>query len=341
MNDYLSNNVKKEVDKIKIPEDKLDQAIENAIKRGKKKQRSLGKKVIYFSSAAVLLFGLLIGSAFVSPAMAKVISNIPYLGSIFQSEPIGSLIFDELEEQGYKISGTGIDYKPKKEIEVRIEGSDDYFNEVKDDIEKTVKGILKSKGYNAYSVKVSKENAQNDYVLNEEEMKEKTILENEVTKKLNQLEYKFDFVQTDPTEKTIFINIDGSRKYYNTIQKDVEKTASDVAILNNYKDYKINVTRTAIRIVKADKGSQITSAINEGLMSKKEFKVTGVGYKEKPLSFIISTSILSSDPEAQALGTEIESMIVEFLKTEEVSTILGKEPYEIIVKSKDKKKINQ
>ncbi|MFC9600991.1 DUF4030 domain-containing protein [Peribacillus butanolivorans] len=339
MNDYLSNNVKKEVDKIKIPEDKLDQAIENAIKRGKKKQRSLGKKVIYFSSAAVLLFGLLIGSAFVSPAMAKVISNIPYLGSIFQSEPISGLIFDELEEKGYKISGTGTSYSPHKIFHVTLEGSDGYYNEVKDEVKKTVREILKSKGYDAYSVEVTK--VRKDDVLSNEEMKEKTILENEVTKKLNQLEYKFDFVQTDPTEKTIFINIDGSRKYYNTIQKDVEKTASDVAILNNYKDYKINVTRTAIRIVKADKGSQITSAINEGLMSKKEFKVTGVGYKEKPLSFIISTSILSSDPEALALGTEIESMIVEFLKTEEISTILGKEPYEIIVKSKDKKKINQ
>jgi hypothetical protein len=62
MNEYLSSNVKKAVDKIKIPEDKLDQAIEYAIKSGKKNQRSLGKKFIYFSSAADLLFSLLIGS---------------------------------------------------------------------------------------------------------------------------------------------------------------------------------------------------------------------------------------------------------------------------------------
>ncbi|WP_374725457.1 DUF4030 domain-containing protein [Neobacillus drentensis] len=60
----------------------------------------------------------------------------------------------------------------------------------------------------------------------------------------------------------------------------------------------------------------------------------------KPLSFIISTSILSSDPTAKALGTEIESMIVEFLKSEEISPILDNEPYEIIVNSKDNKKIN-
>ncbi|MGG3942994.1 DUF4030 domain-containing protein [Peribacillus psychrosaccharolyticus] len=338
MNDYLSNNVKKEVDKIKIPEVKLDQAIENAIKRGKKKKRSLGKKVIYFSSAAVLLFGLLIGSAFVSPAMAKVISNIPYLGSVFQSEPISGLIFDELKEKGYKISGTGTTYSPHKIFHVTLEGSDDYYNEVKDEVKQTVREILKSKGYDAYTVEVTK--VRKDYVLNNEEMNEKNIIETAVTKELKQKNYKFDRVQTDPTEKTIFINIVGSKKYYNSVQDDVEKMALEVADGNAYTSYKINVTRVTVEIRKSDKGAQITSTIAEGLMSKKEFKVTGVGYKSKPLSFIISTSILSSDPKAQALGTEIESMIVEFLKSEEILTILDKEPYEIIVKSKDKKKIN-
>ncbi|WMX58712.1 DUF4030 domain-containing protein [Peribacillus sp. R9-11] len=351
----MDNKIRQEMDKIEIPKElnirvilgmenaKKDYERHNQLKPESKSDRkrwSLRKKIMFFSSVAVLLLGLLISSAFVSPAMAKVISNIPYLGSIFQSESISSLIIDELEEKGYKISGTGISYKPKKELEVRVEGSDDYFNEVKDEIEKTVKGILKSKGYDAYSVKVSKELAQNDYVLNEEELKEKTILDNEVTKKLKQLDYKFDLVQTDPKEKIIYIDIDGSKKYYDAVKDDVEKTALDVTELNNYKDYSIDVNRPTVKIAKADTGALITPAIAEGLMSIKEFKVTGVGYKEKPLSFIISTSIPSSDSEAKALGTEIESMIVEFLKSEEISKILGEESYEIIVKSKDKKKIN-
>ncbi|MDP1420382.1 DUF4030 domain-containing protein [Peribacillus simplex] len=289
--DNKNDKIKQEMDKIEIPKElnkriilgvekaevayEMSNQLKPESKQGKKRW-SPRKKIMFISSVAVILLGLFLSSAFVSPAMAKVISSIPYLGAIFQSEPIGNLIFDELEEKGYKISGTGIAYKPKKEVEVRIEGSDHYFNEVKDDIERTVKGILKSKGYDAYSVKVSKE--QNDYVLNGEEKKEKPTLENE---------------------------------------------AQDIKITKG-----------------ADKGSQITPAIAEGLMSKKEFKVTGVSYKGNPLRFIISTSILSSDPEAKALGTEIESMIVEFLKSEEISPILGKESYEITVKSKDKKKIN-
>ncbi|MFP3511038.1 DUF4030 domain-containing protein [Peribacillus sp. SIMBA_075] len=200
-----------------------------------------------------------------------------------------------------------------------------------------MKGILKSKGYDAYSVKVSKELALNDYVLNEEEIK----LGREITNKLKQLDYKFDPILIFPRAKVISINIDGSRKYYDAVKDDVEKAAIDVTELNNYKDYSIDVNRSTVKIAKADTGALITPAIAEGLMSKKDFKVTGVGYKEKPLSFIISTSIPSSDPEAKALGSEIESMIVEFLKSEEILSILGEESYEINVKSKDKKKINK
>ncbi|MBX9975092.1 DUF4030 domain-containing protein [Cytobacillus firmus] len=340
MNDFLSNNVQKEVDKIKIPEDKLDQAIEQGLKSGKKSHRGFGKKVIYTCSAAVLLFGLLIGSASVSPTIANVISKIPYLGQIFETKDIVIVITEELKAKGYGTSLAGIRYHPEKIIEVSIEGSDEYFNDVKDDVEKIGRRILKSKGYDAYSLKVNKYVAKSDYVLNEEEKKEKNLLENEVVKKLKQLDYKFDMVQVDPTEKAIFINIVGSKKYYNTIQDAVEKTALEVAKVNKFKGYRINVTRVTVEVKKVGKEAQIISAITEGLMSKKEFKVSGVGFKSKPLTFIITTSILSSDPTAKALGAEIESMIVEFLTSEEISTILENEPYEIIINSKDKKKIN-
>lgn len=147
-------------------------------------------------------------------------------------------------------------------------------------------------------------------------------------------------VQVDPTEKAMFINIVGSKKYYNTIQEAVEKIALEVANVNKYIGYRINVTKVTVEVKKAGKEAQIISAITEGLMSKKEYKVTEVGHKTKPLTFIIKTSILSSDPTAKALGTEIESMILELLTFEEISPILDNEPYEIIVNSKDNKKIN-
>ncbi|MFB5196160.1 DUF4030 domain-containing protein [Neobacillus sp. KR4-4] len=348
----MDNKLRQEIDKIEIPIELNNRVIlgmENAKKdyerqlipesKSDRNKWSLGKKIMFLSSVSVLLFGLFISSAFVSPAMAKVISTIPFLNSIFQSKPISSLIYDELEEKGYKISGIGTSYSPHKIFYVTLEGTDKYYSEVKDEVKHTVSEILKSKGYDAYSVEVKKVRKE-DYVLNEVENKEKNIIDNEVTKELKQLNFKFDRVQTDPTEKMIFINIVGSKKYYNSVQNDVKKMALEVADGNKYTGYKINVTRVTVEIRKSDKGGQIIPTIAEGLMSKKEFKVTGVGYKSKPLSFIISTSILSSDPTAKALGTKIESMIVEFLKSEEISPILDNESYEVVVNSKDNKKIN-
>jgi hypothetical protein len=106
-------------------------------------------------------------------------------------------------------------------------------------------------------------------------IKQKNIIENDVTKKLKQLNYKFAMVQTDPTEKTIFINIVGFKKYYNSVQDDVEKMALEVADGNKYTGNKINVTRVITEVRKTDKGGQVASTIAEGLMSKKSLKIQG------------------------------------------------------------------
>lgn len=82
----------------------------------------------------------------------------------------------------------------------------------------------------------------------------------------------------------MFINIVGSKKYYNTIQEAVEKAALELANANKYKGYKINVMRVTTEVRIAGKEAQILPAITEGLMSKKEYKVSGVGFKSKPLS---------------------------------------------------------
>lgn len=58
------------------------------------------------------------------------------------------------------------------------------------------------------------------------------------------------------------------------------------------------------------------------------------------MTFIISTSELSTNPTAKQLGAEIEGEIVEFLKSDEIVEILANEEYSIIVNSKDNKKIN-
>jgi len=338
MNDF-SSKLKKEIHSIEIPEDKLSNAIEAGIKKGTSKRKS-GYKFIYFSSAAVLLLGILIGTAFISPTMAEVVAKIPYLNLIFKSKSLDMIVWDKLNKQGYKLSSVGINYSPRKTINISLDGSDEYYNEVKTEVQKTVKEVLKSKGYDSYSIRITQQKDFKDYELNVDEKKEKNLLESEVTKILKQSKYTFDSVFVDPTEKSIFINIVGQNDYYKEVKNDVQKVALETAKTNHYPGYKIKVTRVTVEISKPDKGSLIIPAISEGLMSKKEYKVTGVGYKSKPLKIIIRTSIKSSDQSAKNLGEEIESEIIEFLKSKDISSVLGDEEYEIIIYSKDKNKIN-
>lgn len=340
----MDNKVKQELERIEIPEELRERVllgIERAERETKPKKRwSFRKKLLMYSGVAVLMLGVFVGSAFVSPTMARVMASIPYLSLIFESEPISSIIHEELVSKGYDVSSTGAIYKPEKVIEVRLEGSDAQFNEVKDDVEKIIKQVLKSKKYDGYSVEVKKELVRDEYVLNEQQLQEQTILNTEVTKRLEQLEYPFDNVQTDSIGKEIYINIVGSKSYYEDVRDDVEKLTREVANANQYMDYKINVTRVTTEVGKPDIGALITSAIAEGLMSKKEYKVSGVAYKSKPLTFIISTSIEEDEPAVEQLAEKIEITIVDFLASDKIVSILNNEPYEIIVYSKDKKKIN-
>lgn len=343
----MDNNIKKELNKIEIPRELrervmlgVQQAIAEEEPIKDKKIWRFRKKVAYSSGVAVLICGLFIGSAFVSPTMEAIASKIPYLNLIFHSKSVVEVITEELKNKGYKSSSAGISYSPKKFVSLSLDLSDKEFKKAKPEVENIVRRILKSRGYDAYSIRVSKFEPNEDYVPSEEEKKEMTVLNQEVTKKLNLLHYKFDHVQTDPTEHTIFINIGTSKDYYNSVKDDVEKVMQETVSANHYKGYKIKVTNVSVTVRKADKGSQITSLLAEGLMSKKEFKVTGVGYKSKPLTLIIQTSVRSSDSKAKELGKKLDQMIVDFLNSKEISAIVKNEPYVIIIKSKDDKKIN-
>ena len=76
--------IKDAIEKIEVPIDKLDKTIDAAIKRGKTKHKKPKRKLYPFIGIATLATFVLIGSAFVSPAMAKVLSSIPVLSSVFE-----------------------------------------------------------------------------------------------------------------------------------------------------------------------------------------------------------------------------------------------------------------
>ena len=87
-------NLKREMDKISVPMDKLDSIITNTINENRVKKSK--KKIALDSlSAAVIGFGIFIASASISPAMAKVASHIPIIGTFF----------NDVNDEGLRIAG--------------------------------------------------------------------------------------------------------------------------------------------------------------------------------------------------------------------------------------------
>jgi hypothetical protein len=87
-------NLKNEMDSIEVPVDKLDAIITKTV-YGTKTKKTIRKKVLYTIGAAAAGFGLFIGSAMVSPAMAKVASAIPGVGTFF----------NDVGDEGLRIAG--------------------------------------------------------------------------------------------------------------------------------------------------------------------------------------------------------------------------------------------
>jgi hypothetical protein len=75
---------KEEIEKIPVPIEKLNLIIHKTLNQNILPKKNKKKKIVFYTlSAAVLAFVILIGSAFVSPAMANVVSQIPFIGSVF------------------------------------------------------------------------------------------------------------------------------------------------------------------------------------------------------------------------------------------------------------------
>lgn len=87
-------DLKNELDKIEVPVDKLDAIITRTV-HGSPQNKTIRRKVLYTMVAAAAGFGLFIGSAMVSPAMAKVASAIPVVGTFF----------NDVGDEGLRIAG--------------------------------------------------------------------------------------------------------------------------------------------------------------------------------------------------------------------------------------------
>lgn len=305
---------------------------------------SVIRRLTYSGIALVILFGLFIGSAFISPAMAEVASKIPYLNKIFHSEPINRTIWGELEERGYKLAGLGGN---GNHIFISIDGSEQYFQDVHEEVEKIASNILKTNDYDGYKIKVERQidrpvpsTPERDQAIGKALEKSYNHL---IKLQFNVLSYGYQHLSPNSDKVIIHIDIPNTEKRIEEIKKIVNESLKAKNI-DSY-DIKINKIDLAQREKEA-KWNEIFDVIFEGLTAKGEYKVTGFAYSfhPAPLQIIIKTSIKTSintsDKDVDEKVRIIEETINEFLNSEEIQSKIGGDPYEIIIRGKDKKRIN-
>jgi Protein of unknown function (DUF4030) len=341
MSDQLGNDVKKEMDNIRIPEDKLNHAIEMAMIKGRKKQKGWVKKWFYASSAAVLIIGLLVGSALVSPAMANVVAKIPYLGSIFEFKgDIVIEISEELREKGYKVNGLGVSY-PEKVIRIGIEGDEDYYTKVRPEVEKVVLGLLESRDYDAYTVKVNryKERKVPQKDKETQQISEKLqLIDSGVREELGKRNIEMLQLAYSANPKRIEINVPSTEKRL----EEIKQVVRDVLSANHIPSIQVDIKKINMKKKEQDRRwREILQNVSDDLLGKKEYKVRMVGYSVHPEPEIQAFITLSSkDDQAKDFARELEGVIDEFLKSDQMKEKIKGDDYHINIYSKEDKIIN-
>ena len=350
---YRDNYFNEEIaDQIK---DKVHQELKNAdaISPIKMRNYSIAKRISYSAAACILLFGLFLGSAFISPAMAEVASKIPFLNMIFDQKPINQVISEELEERGYEVDGVGYSVR-KKTFHATVIGSEEYYNEVNGEIEKIIKEIVSSRGYDDFKVTLEKEKIDPIMIENDannliREQVNEIVMEELVPKLIEQgykIQTNYLIVDGSPAANSDAITIDltiadtETRKIEieNAMIEEVKKQGIQEEVKVKFHTIDVQAKETEMQW-----STEVLPVIFEGMLNKKEYKTKGVGYsfKKGTMNIHITTKVEKSDKEAAALGKKIENAIQDFLQSEDLKDIVGDTPYKIVVRDKhDKEEIN-
>lgn len=337
----MDNKIKSEFEKIKIPSE-LDMKIQASIMLAEFERNSLKKrwprKGIFVACSAVLIIGLLIGSAFLSPTMANIVTKIPYLGNIFESKQIINIISEELDVKGYQTTEVSIQFNSNPSINITLQGDEEYFASVKKDVRELIEEILQFRGYDGYKLNLSHEkNITEDNASSNST--EQTKMFQEIYKKAKERNLELIGIGVRPDYKKFIVNIPSS----SDSETDLEELILSVAESYGWNKYLVEFEIVDMEKQKqAHNWNEIISVISEGLIGNSESHVKKVGYSnnKQPFTIYIYTTLNSLESQEKDQVVEIENMIDELINSDKAQELIKGEEYQVIIKNKDNKQIN-
>jgi len=314
-----------------------------------KKQWTFGKKIAAFTIAAAASLLLFMGSGFVSPAMAKMLAKIPPLSSIYDRYVnLSDLLTKELKNEGYPVKEVREHVGGNKEgVYIFLEASDENIKNMKPGIEKASFKILHGEIYKGtriedYYVRVRK------FVEEPEAWKKEQARITEETDEI--------FKIVEPVLKSHgYENVWGGGpdrielEFPNTESKEkiaeIRKAVEDA--LKAAGKESVTVKHKTFNLAKREhygRWSDAVSGIAHEFMTYKKYHVSGVGYKSingEKMEINIRMNLPSTDTKTSELAKELNAMAEDFIHSEEIWQKVKDDPYEIIITSKDKKRMNE
>jgi hypothetical protein len=316
--------------------------------KGLKRQWTIGKKAATMTLAAAASLLLFIGSGFVSPTMAKMISKIPPLSAIysqFDGENLSDAIEKALKKEGIPVEQVAEHVGGKKEgVYVFLVASEKEIKKMKPGVEKISYKIIRGEKFKGtrtedYYVKVRR------YVSPSKEWKQQIAKEEIESREI------FDIVEPVLKEQGYDfdhglsggLNSVGLQFPSNESKERIAeiKTAVEDALKAAGKD-NVEVNHRTFNLEKRQqygRWGDAIGAISHELMTYKKHQVSMVSHVSKGGVFFIDvrTKLSSTDPKATEHATELTAMIEEFIHSDEVWQKVKDDPYELTITSKDKK----
>ncbi|MEK4085581.1 DUF4030 domain-containing protein [Psychrobacillus sp. FSL K6-1415] len=337
IDELLKKEIDEQMEKIQAPSSMYEFAKnikEESEKRAdyeKSTRKKRGWRKSQFVIAAVISLGVLIGSAFLNPAMAEVMSKIPYLGQVFH-KPIQVVISETLEKEGYKPNGIGMGIWGQKALfNIRLKGTEEYVKQEEDKVLRILTETLEKRGYDNYELRVSSDTNEVSPKLNEIE-KQREELGEKLMSDLQEAGYPIMNVNAYSPVVSVYIPITDEAK-----KVEIYKAAIELL--------KANETPKQVQVITRDLSEEeiesqwmpVTFSIQEEFFLKKVYKVADIRYSYKPekVSITIMTNMKSSDPETKEVVTKIRKEITEFLDSEEVKRMTENQKYELIIQDKN------
>ncbi|PKR85634.1 DUF4030 domain-containing protein [Heyndrickxia camelliae] len=338
------NPIRKEINSIELPKELNRRIMEGFIQaeqemnnQSLKKKGNRKKYITLWFSAAIIFIGLFVGSSFVSPTIASIVSKMPLFHNVFNRGPIVESLMNHLIKQGYTIKGLS---QTKNTISVSIDPKQ--YSEQKKEVEKAAKQYIQQQGYSNIEIKVKKYSGSKviknvtDYPLENSDF----IIE--ISKKMAEAGFdtKYNQYQTKPKPAELTLVI--PERDYKTRKNDIIQIVKEVGDAFDVGTFKISFNTFKIdNLERKDRWTDIISTLNEVLLNYKEYPINSFGSSiNDNVRLYVQLDILRDNPSAKEKAKVIEQEIREFLSSPIINKVIKDDHYKIEITSKDKKRLN-